>query len=45
MVLSREFCDTARLSDKENGVPSQLLEYEIDELVCVAKISSTFVAE
>jgi hypothetical protein len=45
MVLSREFCDTARLSESENGVPSQLFEYEIDEFVCVARMSLTFVAE
>jgi hypothetical protein len=33
------------LRAREKGVPSQLLEYDIDELVCVARMSFTVVAE
>ena len=45
MVLSREFCEAAKFNDNENGVPSQFFEYEIEELVCVARMSFTVVAE
>jgi hypothetical protein len=40
-----EFCDTDKFIDNENGVPAQLFEYEIEELVCVARISFSVVAE
>ena len=40
-----EFCDADIFNDSENGVPSQFFEYEIDELVCVARMSLTEVAE
>jgi hypothetical protein len=40
-----EFCDTAKFIESENGVPAQLFEYEIEELVCVARISFSVVAE
>jgi hypothetical protein len=33
------------LRANEKGVPSQFFEYEIDELVCVARMSFTLVAE
>jgi hypothetical protein len=40
-----EFCDIAIFIERENGVPAQLFEYEIEELVCVERMSFNDVAE
>ena len=45
IALVCEFCDIPKFMDSENGVPAQLLEYEIEELVCVARMSLSEVAE
>jgi hypothetical protein len=45
IVLFLEFCDTDIFNANENGVPSQFFEYDIEELVCVARMSPICVAE
>jgi hypothetical protein len=44
-ALVCEFCEIPKFIENENGVPAQLFEYEIEELVWVARMSLSEVAE